>query len=163
MREIVLDTETTGLSPKSGDRIVEIGCIEIVNQVATGETYHQYINPKRDMPEEAFSIHGLSEEFLSDKPVFADIVDAFLEFVGSARFVIHNAEFDMSFLNWELKTLGREPFAIDRAMDTVGLARESFQVRPPAWMLCVSGFKSITQIANYMVRCWMHVCWQMFI
>jgi len=130
MREIVLDTETTGLSPKSGDRIVEIGCIEIVNQVATGETYHQYINPKRDMPEEAFSIHGLSAEFLSDKPVFADIVDAFLEFVGSARFVIHNAEFDMNFLNWELKTLGREPFAIDRAMDTVGLAREKFPGAP---------------------------------
>lgn len=130
MREIVLDTETTGLSPKSGDRIVEIGCIEIVNQVATGETYHQYINPMRDMPEEAFYIHGLSAEFLSNKPVFADIVDAFLEFVGGARFVIHNAEFDISFLNWELKALGREPLAIDRATDTVRLAKEKFPGAP---------------------------------
>ncbi len=130
MREIVLDTETTGLSPKSGHKVVEIGCVEMVNQVATGETYHQYINPERDMPEEAFSIHGLSEDFLSKKPVFADIADAFLDFVGDARFVIHNAEFDMNFLNWELEALGLGPLAMDRATDTVSLARQKFPGAP---------------------------------
>ncbi len=130
MREIVLDTETTGLSPKSGDKVIEIGCVEIVNQVATGETYHQYINPERDMPEEAFSIHGLSEEFLSNKPVFADIADEFLKFIGDARLVIHNVEFDMNFLNWELTALGREPLAIDRATDTVRLSRQKFPGAP---------------------------------
>ncbi len=130
MREIVLDTETTGLSPKSGDRVVEIGCVEIVNQVATGETYHQYINPERDMPGEAFSVHGLSAEFLANKPIFADVVDAFLDFVGDANFVIHNAEFDMNFLNWELETLGREPLAMNRATDTVRLARQKFPGAP---------------------------------
>ena len=130
MREIVLDTETTGLNPKSGDRVVEIGCVEIVNQVATGEIYHQYINPQRDMPEGAFSVHGLSSEFLSDKPVFADIVDALLDFFGNARLVIHNAEFDMNFLNWELKALGRAPLSLDRATDTVRMAREKFPGAP---------------------------------
>ncbi len=130
MREIVLDTETTGLNPKSGDRIIEIGCVEIVNQVATGEIYHQYINPKRDMPEEAFSIHGLSTEFLSDKPVFADIADALLDFFGSARLVIHNAEFDMNFLNWELEALGREPLSMYRVTDTMRMARKKFPGAP---------------------------------
>ena len=128
MREIVLDTETTGLSPKSGDKIVEIGCVEIVNQVTTGETYQQYINPERDMPAEAFSIHGISDEFLSDKPIFASIADEFLGFIGDARLVIHNAEFDMNFLNSELVALGREPIAFDRATDTVRLARQKFPV-----------------------------------
>ena len=126
MREIVLDTETTGLSPKSGDRVVEIGCVEIVNQVATGKTYHQYINPERYMPEEAFLVHGLSGDFLASKPIFADVADPFLDFVGDANFVIHNAEFDMNFLNWELEMLGREPLAISRATDTVRLARQKF-------------------------------------
>ena len=130
MREIVLDTETTGLSPKSGHKVVEIGCVEMVNQVATGETYHQYINPERDMPEEAFAIHGLSEAFLSDMPNFAAIADAFLEFVGDAKFVIHNAEFDMNFLNWELKALGRDPLEMSRATDTVKLARQKFPGAP---------------------------------
>ena len=130
MREIVLDTETTGLNPKSGDRIVEIGCVEIVNQVATGEIYHQYINPQRDMPEGAFSIHGLSAEFLADKPVFADIADALLAFVGSARLVIHNAEFDMNFLNWELEAMGREPLSMDRVTDTMRMARKKFPGAP---------------------------------
>ena len=130
MREIVLDTETTGLNPQSGDRVVEIGCVEIVNQVATGETYHQYINPQRDMPEGAFSVHGLSTEFLSDKPVFADIVDALLDFVGNARLVMHNAEFDMNFLNWELMALGRAPLSLDRATDTVRMARKKFPGAP---------------------------------
>ena len=130
MREIVLDTETTGLNPKTGDRVVEIGCVEIVNQVATGETYHQYINPERDMPEEAFSVHGLSDDFLANKPIFADVADSFLDFVGDANLVIHNAEFDMSFLNWELEALGREHLTMSRATDTVRLARQKFPGAP---------------------------------
>ena len=126
MREIVLDTETTGLNPLGGDRIVEIGCIELVNHLATGETYHQYINPERDMPIEAFNVHGLSEEFLSDKPVFAEVVAAFLEFIGDSQLVIHNASFDMKFLNAELKRLGFPVLPMERSTDTVALARRTF-------------------------------------
>ncbi|MGA1772294.1 MAG: exonuclease domain-containing protein [Flavobacteriaceae bacterium] len=101
MREIVLDTETTGLDPRSGDRVVEIGCVELNFHVPTGRELHLYINPERDMPEEAFAIHGISEDFLKDKPIFADIVDEFLEFLGDdAALVIHNAPFDAKFLKW---------------------------------------------------------------
>ncbi len=130
MREIVLDTETTGLSPRDGDRIVEIGCIELVNHVATGETYHQYVNPERPMPEEALAIHGLSDEFLSGQPVMADVVDGFVEFIGDATLVIHNAEFDMRFINAELDRLGREELPMSRAVDTVRMAREKFPGAP---------------------------------
>ncbi|MEK9725249.1 MAG: DNA polymerase III subunit epsilon, partial [Rhodospirillaceae bacterium] len=130
MREIVLDTETTGLDPKSGHRIVEIGCIEIVNQVPTGETFHQYVNPERDMPDGAFQVHGLSEEFLSDKPVFAKIAADFLAFVGDSNLVIHNAAFDMGFINAELEATGREPLAMERAIDTVSMARRKFPGAP---------------------------------
>ena len=114
MREIVLDTETTGFRQNDGDRIVEIGCIELVNHVATGNTYHQYINPERDMPDEAFGVHGLSEEFLTDFPVMADVIDAFIEFIGDAPLVIHNAEFDMGFINAELGLLGQKPLPMSR-------------------------------------------------
>lgn len=130
MREIVLDTETTGLSPRDGDRIVEIGCIELVNHVATGETYHQYVNPERPMPEEAFAIHGLSDEFLSGQPVMADVMDGFVEFIGDAALVIHNAEFDMRFINAELDRLGRDELPMSRAVDTVRMAREKFPGAP---------------------------------
>src|SRR5688572_746002 len=106
-REIVLDTETTGLSPVSGDRIVEIGCVELLNHIPTGRHYHVYLNPERDMPEEAFRVHGLSNEFLRDKPRFASEAEGFLEFIGDATLVIHNAEFDMGFLNHELERIGR--------------------------------------------------------
>ena len=106
MREIVLDTETTGLSPNDGDRIVEIGCIELLNHVPTGKVYHQYVNPERDMPIEAERVHGLSGEFLLGHPVFADIADAFVEFMGDAPLIIHNAAFDMGFINAELTRLG---------------------------------------------------------
>ncbi len=126
MREIVLDTETTGLSPDNGDRIVEIGCVELHNLVPTGATYHQYINPERPMPLEAFQVHGLSDEFLSDKPVFAEIVGDFLDFVGDARLVIHNASFDMGFINAELKTLGFATIPMGQSVDTVRMAREKF-------------------------------------
>ena len=126
MREIILDTETTGFDPTQGDRIVEIGCVEAQSHIATGETFHVYLNPERDMPESAFNVHGLSEEFLSDKPVFAEVAESFLDFVGDAALVIHNAEFDMKFLNSELKKIGRPILSRDRAIDTVAMARRKF-------------------------------------
>ena len=125
MREIVLDTETTGLSPKSGHRVVEIGCIELVNLVPTGESYHAYIDPERDMPAEAFNVHGLSEEFLHGHSTFDKIVDGFLDFVEGGRLVIHNAQFDLGFLNAELDRLGKPELAND-FVDTVALARKKF-------------------------------------
>lgn len=126
MREIILDTETTGLDPKSGDRIVEIGCVETHHHIPTGRTWHAYVNPERDMPQEAFAVHGLSEEFLSAKPVFAELVSDFLEFIGDAPLVIHNADFDMRFLNAELDRLGFPALPKARAVDTVSLARQRF-------------------------------------
>src|SRR5579859_1764745 len=130
MREIVLDTETTGFDPATGHRVVEIGCVELINHVRTGEYFHVYLNPERDMPEEAFNVHGLSEEFLSDKPLFADVADAFCDFIAESRLVIHNADFDMKFLNWELKAIGREIMPRDRALDTVAMARKRFPGSP---------------------------------
>jgi len=121
-REIVLDTETTGLSPASGDRLVEIGCVELLNHIPSGRTYHVYINPKRSMPEEAFRVHGLSEEFLADKPVFADVANDFREFISDAKLIIHNAPFDMGFLNAELTKVG-QPVLSNEVLDTVMLAR----------------------------------------
>ncbi len=126
MREVVLDTETTGLDPNTGDRIVEIGAVELFNHMPTGKVYHQYINPQRDMPEGAFAVHGLSEEFLSDKPVFADIAADFVAFVGDAKMVIHNASFDMKFINAELSWVKRTLFPMDQALDTLEIARKKF-------------------------------------
>lgn len=131
MREVVLDTETTGFEPAEGHRIVEIGAIELFNHVPTGRSYHQYINPERTMPPEAFEVHGLGDDFLRDKPRFTQIAAAFLEFVGSdSRLVIHNAAFDMKFLNAELNWAGQTPLAMDRALDTVALARRKFPGSP---------------------------------
>ena len=126
MREIVLDTETTGLNPNEGHRIVEIGGVELNNHVPTGRTYHQYINPERAMPAEAFAVHGLGDEFLSDKPRFAQIADAFLTFVGDAKLVIHNAAFDMQFLNAELRWAERSLIPMVQALDTLEIARKRF-------------------------------------
>jgi DNA polymerase-3 subunit epsilon len=123
MREIILDTETTGLDPLRGDRLVEIGCVEIFNRMPTGQTYHVHINPERDMPAEAFAVHGLSAEFLADKPRFSEVVDQFLEFIGETPLVIHNASFDIGFINAELAKLARPPIARDRVVDTLMLAR----------------------------------------
>lgn len=123
MREIVLDTETTGLSPVSGDRVVEIGCVEIVNRFPTGRTYHTYLNPERDMPESAFKVHGLSIEFLSGKPLFADIAEAFLTFIGDDPLVAHNAEFDISFLNMEFARVKKPILEMGRVINTLLLAR----------------------------------------
>jgi len=130
MREIVLDTETTGFDPDQGDRIVEIGGVELLNHLPTGRTYHQYINPERDMPQSAFEVHGLSTEFLRDKPVFAAVGRAFLDFVGDAKLVIHNASFDMKFLNWELKTMGLRELPWEQAIDTLAIARRRFPGSP---------------------------------
>jgi DNA polymerase-3 subunit epsilon len=123
MREIVFDTETTGLDALQGDRVVEIGCVELVNRFPTGKTFHVYINPERDMPEGAFRVHGLSSEFLKDKPVFADIADDFLTFVGDATLVAHNASFDLGFINAELDRLEMPVLPRDRLLDTLLLAR----------------------------------------
>lgn len=130
MREIVLDTETTGFDPTTGDRIVEIGAVELERHVPTGRTYHQYINPERSMPQEAFEVHGLGDEFLADKPKFAEIGQAFLDFVGDAKLVIHNAAFDMKFLNAELGWMGLPLLPFDQALDTLLIARKKFPGSP---------------------------------
>ncbi|SEH27732.1 DNA polymerase III subunit epsilon [Magnetospirillum fulvum] len=126
MREIVLDTETTGFDPLSGHRLVEIGCVELLNHLPTGEVFHRYVNPERDMPEEAFKVHGLSATFLADKPLFSDIAQSFLDFIADSTLVIHNAEFDMRFLNAELARIGRPTLPMARAIDTVAMARKRF-------------------------------------
>ena len=130
MLEVVLDTETTGLDPEQGDRIVEIGAIELNNHLPTGKTYHQYINPKRAMPAEAFAVHGLGDDFLKDKPDFSAIVDGFLNFIGDAKLIIHNASFDMKFINAELRWAGRTILPSDQALDTLAIARRKFPGSP---------------------------------
>lgn len=130
MREICLDTETTGLDPKNGDRVVEIACVEIINKVRTGKFFHTYINPRRDMPDEAFRIHGISTEFLKDKPIFDHIAADFLEFIKDAKIVIHNAAFDLKFLNHELSVLGLEPLNKDNVIDSLLIARKKFPGSP---------------------------------
>ena len=130
MREIVLDTETTGLDPSQGDRIVEIGAIELYNYMPTGATYHQYINPQRTMPQEAFAVHGLGDDFLREKPFFADIAADFIAFIGDSRLVIHNASFDMKFLNAELRWSERPQIPTEQALDTLAIARKRFPGSP---------------------------------
>ncbi len=126
MREIVLDTETTGFDPLSGHRVVEIGCIELFNHIATGKEFHAYLNPERDMPSEAEAVHGLSSAFLADKPLFGAVVEDMLTFIGEAPIVAHNAGFDMNFINAELTRVGKRPLPTNRAIDTVTLARRKF-------------------------------------
>lgn len=130
MREIVFDTETTGLNPLGGDRIVEIGCVEMINRLPTGQTFHVYLNPERDMPDGAFRVHGLSSEFLSDKPLFADIAQDFIDFIGDAALVAHNASFDMGFINAELVRVKRPGIASERVIDTLQLARRKHPFGP---------------------------------
>jgi len=131
MRKIVLDTETTGLSSDNGDRIIEIGCVEIINRQVTENYFHTYINPERDIPPEAFAIHGLSTEFLSDKPKFSDIAEAFCKYIKDAEVVIHNAPFDLGFLNAEFKRIGLPEFSghVKSVFDTLPYARELFPGR----------------------------------
>ena len=130
MREIVLDTETTGLSPADGHRVLEIGAVEIIHQALTGRVFHRIINPERDVPEEAVRVHGHTAANLRDKPVFASVIDEFLAFIGESRLVIHNAEFDMQFVNAELARLGREPISMARVVDTLALARSKHPGQP---------------------------------
>jgi len=130
MRQIVLDTETTGFEPAEGDRIVEIGGVELLNHMPTGRVYHQYINPERAMPESAFAVHGLGDEFLRDKPVFRAIAQEFLDFVGDAQLVIHNAGFDMKFLNAELEWAKLRKLPDTQALDTLAIARKKFPGSP---------------------------------
>jgi DNA polymerase-3 subunit epsilon len=130
MREIVLDTETTGLDPATGHRVVEIACLELVNHLPTGRQYHQYLNPERDMPADAYAVHGLSGEFLADKPRFAAIVEGLIEFLADSPLVFHNAEFDLRFLNAEFARLERPPLFTDRVVDTLQMARQKFPGSP---------------------------------
>ncbi|MBN66461.1 MAG: DNA polymerase III subunit epsilon [Rickettsiales bacterium] len=130
MREIALDTETTGLDPYAGHRLVEIGCVELINHVKTGNHFHIYLNPERDMPKEAENVHGLSIEFLKDKPLFRSMADAFLEFIQDSKLVIHNAGFDMKFLNAELEKLGYPQIPMSQSIDTVTMARKMFPGSP---------------------------------
>ncbi len=130
MREIVLDTETTGLDPLQGDRVVEIAALELRNHIPTGNHYHCYLNPERDMPQEAFAVHGLSEDFLRDKPLFKTEVRAFLDFIGDSPLVIHNGAFDMKFLNAELQRVKRPGLPYERLIDTLLMARKRFPGSP---------------------------------
>lgn len=130
MREIVLDTETTGLDPLEGHRLVEIGCVELVNRIPTGNTFHRYFNPEREIPEEAFAVHGLSAEFLKDQPLFATVAEELLTFLGDAPLVAHNAMFDLSFLNAELERAARPIIARERMIDTLQIARRKHPASP---------------------------------
>ncbi len=126
MREIVIDTETTGLDPVDGHRIIELACVELTNHVPTERRFHHYVNPERDVPTEAFNVHGISTQFLVDKPRFAEVADGFLAFIGEDRLVIHNAEFDLKFINAELERVGQPALPITRAADTLAMARRRF-------------------------------------
>lgn len=130
MREIVLDTETTGLNPRGGDRLIEIGCVELVNRYPTGREYHVFINPERDVPAEAQAVHGITSEFLLDKPLFVAVADEFLAFLGDANLIIHNASFDIGFLNFELERVGKSQLSMDRVVDTLALARRKHPSGP---------------------------------
>ncbi len=130
MREIVLDTETTGLDPFDGHRVVEIGCVELLNRIPTGASFHRYLNPERDMPEGAFKVHGLSVDFLKDKPLFVDVVEEFIEFIGDSVLIAHNASFDYGFLCAELDRCQRAALPRDRVIDTIALARRKHSAGP---------------------------------
>lgn len=145
MREIVLDTETTGFEPSEGDRIVEIGAVELFNHMPTGRTFHEYINPERSMPQAAFEVHGLGDDFLRDKPVFAQIGPKFLEFVGDAKLVIHNAAFDMKFLNAELGWINLPLLPMTQAIDTLLIARKKFPGSPASLDALCRRFGIVTE------------------
>lgn len=144
MHEIVLDTETTGLDPAAGHRIVEIGAVELLNRLPTGRTFHVYVNPERDMPREAEAVHGLSSAFLNEKPVFSEIAQEFINFIADATLVIHNASFDMAFINAELAFLGLPAIQPDRVVDTLHVARQNTPGHPPVSMPCAAATESTT-------------------
>lgn len=130
IREIVLDTETTGFDPEKGDRIIEIGCVELINHIPTGKHLQLYINPERDVPAEAVAVHGITEEFLADKPVFAEVYTDFVDFCAGDTLVIHNAEFDMKFINFELRKVGHKAYSWAKVVDTLAMARKKFPGAP---------------------------------
>lgn len=130
MKEIVLDTETTGMDPTDGHRIIEIGCVELDNHIPTGRHLQLYINPERDVPPDATAVHGITDEFLKDKPVFSQVYLDFMEFIEGGKLVIHNAEFDMKFINWELQQVGHPPIGWNNVIDTLGMARKKFPGSP---------------------------------
>lgn len=130
MREVILDTETTGLDPRKGDRLIEIGCIEMFNRIPTGREYHCFINPERDVPAEAQAVHGITTDFLKDKPLFHKVARDFLQFIADDTLVIHNAQFDIGFLNFELERAGHTTIAMDRVVDTLALARRKHPAGP---------------------------------
>jgi DNA polymerase III subunit epsilon len=126
MLEVILDTETTGLSTKEKHRIIEVGCLELNNQIPTNKIFHKYINPERNVSEEAFKVHGYSDEFLSDKNIFANIAEEFLEFIKDKKIIIHNAKFDLSFLNYELSLINKKPIKFESVIDTLEIARQKY-------------------------------------
>lgn len=160
MREIVFDTETTGLDPKTGDRLVEIGCVEMVNRVQTGVTFHRYFNPQRDMPAEAERVHGLSEAFLADKPLFKAEAQAFLDFIGDSPMVAHNASFDFGFINNELTMVGLPIVELDRMVDTVRIARARHPGAKTRSTRSARVTASIAAIARSMALCLTRNCWR---
>ena len=134
MLEVILDTETTGLSTRENHRIVEIGCIELKDQIPTGEIFHKYINPQRQVSEEAYKVHGYSEEFLADKKTFVEISESFLSFIKDKKIIIHNASFDLSFLNYELRLINKNAITNENVIDTLEIARQSILVPKILWM-----------------------------
>ncbi len=160
MREIIFDTETTGLSPDEGHRMVEIGCIEMVGRSLTGRTFHAYFNPEIPMPPEAEKVHGLGDAFLADKPLFGAGVEDLLDFLGDATLVAHNAGFDMRFLNAELAMVGRPAIPMGRVIDTVAMRAPSSPDHPPASMRCASALASTAATACSTARCSMPSCWR---
>ena len=159
MREIVLDTETTGLDPADGHRVLEIGAVEIVHQSLTGKVFHTLINPERDVPQDAVRVHGHSSAALKDKPVFASIVDDFLAFIGNSKLVIHNAEFDVRFMNAELARLGLATIAMDRVVDTLALARKKHPGRRTASTPFATATASTARGGFATARCWTRRSW----
>ena len=160
MREIVFDTETTGLDPKAGHRLVEVGCIELVHHLPTGRTFQRYINPERDMPDEAFAIHGLSADFLARHETFGAVAGALLDFIADSPLVIHNADFDMNFLNAELVALGMETVPRSRAIDTLQIARRRFPGAPASLDALCKRFNVELRRARATARCSMPNCWR---
>ena len=159
MREIVLDTETTGLDPADGHRVLEIGAVEIVHQSLTGKVFHTLINPERDVPQDAVRVHGHNSEVLKDKPVFASIVDDFLAFIGDAKLVIHNAEFDVRFMNAELARLGLATIAMDRVVDTLALARKKHPGAPASLDAFATATALTARGGFATARCWTQRSW----
>lgn len=161
MRQVFFDTETTGLSAEGGDRILELGCVEMVNRQLTGNYLHLYINPERASHEDALRVHGITEAFLADKPKFAEIVDEFVEFVRDAELVIHNAAFDIGFVNAEMKRLRRPPIndVVNGVRDTLLMARDMFPARPTRWMRCAAASTWTTPSASCTAPTSTRSCW----